>query len=219
MKKLYANINPVVFSQQKKKMFGKTGATPVRTRRHKLAVNKDKRENTKMKLVNKKMESMLLCMMLIVAMAFTTVGCGNKKDEVAGTISSETTQVSTEKTEATEEVSMETESVESTEASAIVLGEGNTKFMFVVIDADGNETDFEIHTDKETVGDALLEENLIAGDDSEYGLYVKTVNGITADYDTDQTYWAFYINDEYAATGVDSTPVIEGDTYSFKVEK
>ncbi len=176
-----------------------------------------------MKITGKKLKSMLLCMMLIVAMAFTTVGCGDKKDEIAGTTTSETTtQVSSEKEEtqqATEETALETESVESTEASAIILGEGNTKFMFVVIDADGNETDFEIHTDKETVGEALLEENLIAGDDSEYGLYVKTVNGITADYDTDQTYWAFYINDEYAATGVDSTPVTEGDTYSFKVEK
>ena len=185
--------------------------------------NKVKREKTKMRVTAKKLKSMLLCMMLIVAMAFTTVGCGDKKDETAGTTTSETTaQVSGEKEEtqqATEETVPETESVESTEASVIVLGEGNTKFMFVVIDADGNETDFEIHTDKETVGDALLEENLIAGDDSEYGLYVKTVNGITADYDADQTYWAFYINDEYAATGVDSTPVTEGDTYSFKVEK
>lgn len=35
------------------------------------------------------------------------------------------------------------------------------------------ETKFEIHTDKETVGAALLELDLIAGDDSEYGLYEK----------------------------------------------
>ena len=176
-----------------------------------------------MRVTGKKLKSMLLCMMLIVAMAFTTVGCGDKKEEAAGTTQPETTtQVSSEKEEtqqAAEETAPETESVESTEASVIVLGEGSTKFQFVVVDADGNETDFEIHTDKETVGEALLEENLIAGDDSEYGLYVKTVNGITADYDTDQTYWAFYINGEYAATGVDSTPVTEGDTYSFKVEK
>ena len=87
------------------------------------------------------------------------------------------------------------------------------------MDADGNETNFVVSTDKETVGDALLELNLIEGDDREYGLYVKTVNGITADYDTDGTYWAFYVNGEYASTGVDSTPVNEGDTYEFKVEK
>ena len=108
---------------------------------------------------------------------------------------------------------------ESTEVDVIELGEGSVKFGFVVVDGDGNETDYVIHTDAETVGDALLEQNLIEGDDSEYGLYVKTVNGVTADYDTDGTYWAFYINDEYASTGVDATPVTDGDTYMFRVEK
>ena len=100
-----------------------------------------------------------------------------------------------------------------------MLGEGQTKFIFVVVDKDGNETNFEIYTDKETVGDALLEVDLIAGEEREYGLYVKTVNGITADYDADQTYWAFYVNGKYATAGVDSTAVKEGETYSFKVEK
>ena len=160
---------------------------------------------------------MLLCMML--AMALTVVGCGNKTEGTADTQkNTETAIVNTETTVETEAVA-ETESVESTEAQEIVLGDGSVRFTFIVVDADGNETDFVINTDKETVGDALLEQNLIEGDDSEYGLYVKTVNGITADYDTDQTYWAFYVNGEYASTGVDSTPVNEGDTYEFKVEK
>ncbi len=66
-------------------------------------------------------------------------------------------------------------------------------------------------------GDTVF--SLIEGEEGEYGLYVKTVNGITADYDEDGTYWAFYINGEYAQTGVDATPVAEGETYSFKVEK
>ena len=108
---------------------------------------------------------------------------------------------------------------ESTEAQKIVLGDGSVKITVIVVDADGNETDFVVNTDKETVGDALLEQNLIEGEEGDYGLYVKTVNGITADYDTDQTYWAFYVNGEYASTGVDSIPVNEGDTYEFKVEK
>lgn len=63
-----------------------------------------------------------------------------------------------------------------------------------------------------------MELGLIAGEESEYGLYVKTVNGITADYDKDGVYWAFYINGEYAQTGVDSTKIAEGESYSFKVE-
>ena len=58
-----------------------------------------------------------------------------------------------------------------------------------------------------------------AGDEGEYGLYVKTVNGITADYDKDGAYWAFYVNGEYASSGVDSTPIAEGESYCFRVEK
>jgi len=98
------------------------------------------------------------------------------------------------------------------------LGEGSTVFLFTVVDKEGSETLFEIHTDRETVGEALTELGLIAGEEGEYGLYVKTVNGITADYDKDGVYWAFYINGEYASTGVDSTAVTEGDSYSFKME-
>ena len=99
------------------------------------------------------------------------------------------------------------------------LGEGNTEFTLTVTDKDGTESSFTVHTDKENVGDALTQIGIIAGEEGDYGLYVKTVNGVTADYDTDKTYWAFYVNGEYASTGVDSTPVNAGDTYSFKVEK
>ena len=87
------------------------------------------------------------------------------------------------------------------------------------MDKDWNETKFEVHTDNEIVGEALEELGLISGDEGEYGLYVKTVNGITADYDADGVYWAFYVNGEYAVSGVDSTPIAEGESYSFKVEK
>jgi len=170
-----------------------------------------------MKLTSKKIKSMMLCMML--AVAFTVAGCGSKTEGTADAQkNTETAIVNTESTVETEAVA-ETESVDAAAAQEIILGEGSVKFTFIVVDADGNETNFVVSTDKETVGDALLELNLIEGDDSEYGLYVKTVNGITADYDTDGTYWAFYVNGEYASTGVDSTPVNEGDTYEFKVEK
>lgn len=149
-----------------------------------------------MKLRNKKLITLFLGLMLVMSMAFTAIGCasGNQADN--------------------------NQQVQNTEeAQSNVLGEGATQFVFTVVDKDGNETNFEIHTDKEIVGDALLELELIAGDESEYGLYVKTVNGITADYDADQTYWAFYVNGEYATSGVDTTAIEEGTTYTFKVEK
>ena len=147
---------------------------------------------------NEKLVSWLRCMLLIVAMPLTTVGCGT--DEQNGGQPA-------------------AENASSADSNVTVLGEGKTQFSFTVVDKDGNATEFEIHTDKATVGEALLELNLIAGDEGEYGLYVKQVNGITADYDVDQTYWAFYVNDAYATSGVDTTAVEEDARYAFKVEK
>ena len=141
--------------------------------------------------------SRILCMMLIVAMALFTVGC--KKDEKSGKDANAV--------------------VQDKDSAVTELGQGAVSFDFSVVDKEGNETKFVIHTDKETVGDALLEHDLIAGEESEYGLYVKKVIGITADYDVDKTYWAFYMNGEYAMSGVDVTAITEGDTYLFKVEK
>lgn len=142
----------------------------------------------------------LICMVLAVSMVFTVVGCGNNDKENTTTTTAEPQST-------------------SEEAEVNVLGEGETKFAFTVVDKEDNETEFEIHTDKETVGEALLEVELIEGEEGEFGLYVKKVNGITADYDKDQTYWAFYVDGEYASSGVDSTKIEEGKKYSFKVEK
>ena len=100
-----------------------------------------------------------------------------------------------------------------------VKGEGSTVFYFNVVDKDGKETKFEIHTDKTVVGEALLELGLIEGDMGDYGLYVKKVNGITAEYEVDGTYWAFYIGNDYGMTGVDMTNIEPGATYAFKVSK
>ena len=78
---------------------------------------------------------------------------------------------------------------------------------------------FTINTDKTMLGDALLEHGLIAGEESQYGLYVKVVNGITADYDVDQSYWGFYKNGEYMMTGVDSTTIANGEHYELVYTK
>ena len=93
------------------------------------------------------------------------------------------------------------------------------KTVVVEVKAEEQAVTFTIKTDKDTVGAALLEHELIAGEESEYGLYVKVVNGITADYDTDQSYWAFYVNGEYATSGVDTTEITEGDTYQLAYTK
>lgn len=98
------------------------------------------------------------------------------------------------------------------------LGEG-AKIVRVEVKAENKTVTFTVKTNKNTVGEALIEHDLLAGDDSQYGLYIKVVNGITADYDVDQSYWAFYINGEYAMTGVDTTEINEGDVYQLVYTK
>jgi len=94
-----------------------------------------------------------------------------------------------------------------------------TKTVVVEVKAEEQQVTFTVKTDKDTVGAALLEHGLIAGEESQYGLYVKVVNGMTADYDVDQSYWAFYANGEYAMTGVDSTEITEGTVYQLVYTK
>ena len=98
------------------------------------------------------------------------------------------------------------------------FGEGG-KTVTVEVKAEEKTVVFTIHTDAETVGDALLDHELIDGDESEYGLYVKVVNGITADYDVDASYWAFYVNGEYAMSGVDATEIDETAVYQLAYTK
>ena len=162
----------------------------------------------------KKALSCILCMVLIVAMALVTTGCNGS----AGNQTTAATTVEATPTEAPASEAVETEAKLATK-EVTVLGEGSKVFEFSVVDLEGKETWFEIHTDEEMVGAALLAVELIVGEEGPYGLYVKEVNGISADYDKDKTYWAFYVNDEYGTTGVDMTPIEEGNVYSFRVSK
>lgn len=91
-------------------------------------------------------------------------------------------------------------------------------YTVITVDLDGNETTYDITTDKKTVGEELIARGIIAGDESEYGLYIKTVNGLTLDWDKDAKYWSFYIGEEYATTGVDMTDAEDGVTYTLRPE-
>lgn len=72
-----------------------------------------------------------------------------------------------------------------------------------------------ITTDEEYLRGALEQEDSgisISGSESEYGLFVTTVDGVTAD-DSKQQWWCFTKGGEMLNTGVDSTPIADGDTY------
>lgn len=162
-----------------------------------------------MKMTNaKKSLSFIFCIVLIAVMALFTTGCSDNKETPDENLS----EVSSQTQDAT--VTEEAESV----ADAISIGEGQTSFVFTVTHLDGTQKIYNVSTDKTTVGEALLDNNIIAGEEGPYGLYVKTVDGETLDYDTDGKYWAFYVDGAYGATGVDLTEIKTDTSYEFKAE-
>ena len=138
--------------------------------------------------------SFLLCIVLIAAAAWVTTGCsgsGTESPVVGAAVAKD----------------------------GDTLGTGETEFPLIIADQDGTEIRITVRTDKTVVGEALQELGLLEGEEGPYGLYVKVVNGIRADYDTDKVYWAFYVNGDYAVSGVDVTEICAGDEYALRVEK
>ena len=140
-----------------------------------------------------KLLSFIVCTLLIAAMALFTTGCNTNSTKPG----------------------IESEVIPE---DIVVLGEGETQFIFTVTNVNGAQTAYEIHTDEKIVGEALQALELIDGEEGMYGLYVKTVNGQTLDYDKDGKYWAFYIDGKMAPSGVDMTEITHGVTYSFRAE-
>lgn len=151
-----------------------------------------------MKKTNRKLTflSVALCAVLIAVTALSAVGCAPEQGTDTSTATSSTAS-----------------------AVATQLGQGDTMFIFEAEDKSGAKTVFEIRTDEKTVGDALLKLKLIEGENSEYGLFVKSVNGVTVDFATDGLYWALYVNGEYSMKGVDSVTPVNGAIYTFKAQK
>lgn len=162
-------------------------------------------------IFGKKCLSTILCVVLIAVTALSITGCTQKNEPTVTTTTADATTATTAADTVT------TTTVADTGPTR--LGLGQTIFTFEAEDKEENKTVFEILTDEETVGAALINLNLIAGEDSQYGLYVKTVNGITLDYNTDGLYWALYVNGEYSLKGVDSLTPVHGATYTFKPQK
>ena len=91
-------------------------------------------------------------------------------------------------------------------------GQTGDKTILVSVVVDTETSDFVIETDAEFLRGALEQEGLVEGTESEYGLYVTTVNGITAD-ESQQQWWCFTLGAGTLETGVDSTPIADGEHY------
>lgn len=91
--------------------------------------------------------------------------------------------------------------------------QGAKTITVTVVHKDGTSKDFEYHTDEEFLAPVLVAEGLVEGEDSEYGLMISAVDGETADWNVDQSYWALFIGEEYATTGASEIPVNDGDVF------
>ncbi len=98
------------------------------------------------------------------------------------------------------------------------LGEGAVTIQ-VEVQAGDKSVTIIVHTDKDNLGAALTDNKLVEGDQSEYGLYIKVVNGIKADFDTDGAWWGIYKNGEMTPTGADTTPIADGEHYELVYSK
>ncbi|MCR4588161.1 MAG: DUF4430 domain-containing protein [Lachnospiraceae bacterium] len=101
--------------------------------------------------------------------------------------------------------------------------EGTKAYTVEVKDKDGNVTSYTGKTDQEFLRGlmdelAASQDFAYTGSDGDYGLYIESINGITADYNTDGAYWSIYVNGEYGMYGADQQPVADGDTFTFAYE-
>ena len=87
------------------------------------------------------------------------------------------------------------------------------KFSVTVVHADGTEKVFEYESAETNVGPVLEAAGLIKGNAGPYGLEITEVDGETAIYNTDGAYWAVYVGEEYAMSGIDTTPITDGGVY------
>ena len=84
-----------------------------------------------------------------------------------------------------------------------------------VVHKDGSEKSFDFQTDHEYLGAFLVEINLISGTESQFGIFVDTVDGETADYAVDHGWWQLLCDGEAAQTGADSVAIKDGSVYTW----
>lgn len=92
--------------------------------------------------------------------------------------------------------------------------EGGKEITVTVVHSDGSEKVFSYGTNDEYLGEILVSEGLAVGETGPYGLEIHTVDGETASWEENHSYWALYIGEDYATTGADGIVLTDGGEYS-----
>lgn len=96
------------------------------------------------------------------------------------------------------------------------VNEGGKHIVFQVTGHEGTAKSFDIQTDAETLGQALMEEKLIDAEEGPYGLWVTAIFGEKADESKNQ-YWMFYKDGTELPTGVSDTYIADGEHYEARI--
>ena len=154
----------------------------------------------------------LLALFLAMLLVFSFSACVEKTDNSTDTDAKETQSSATDSAADTEKIAAEGVWKDALYRSDKSFGSG-AKTIEVEVKADDKSVTFTVKTDKETLGDALLETKLAEGEVGPYGLYIKKVNGITADYDVDKHYWSISKSGTALMTGADGEKIAGGEHY------
>ncbi len=95
---------------------------------------------------------------------------------------------------------------------------GEKHITITVTGQDGTTQSYPVDTDAAYLKEAAESVLTLEGEETKYGFAVYSINGETANFETDKAYWAIYVNGEYGDYGIDQQPVTSGDTYAFVYE-
>jgi len=92
--------------------------------------------------------------------------------------------------------------------------EGQKTITVKVVMNDGTATNYTIKTTEEFLRGAIDTDGQIKleGEEGDYGLYLKTVNGVTVN-ETAQEWWCLTKNGETHMYGFDTTVIMDGEQY------
>ena len=175
------------------------------------------------RILSRKLLSVLLALVIVAAMVFALASCGHnnaeKSDDTTAAQAADSGSASGDaKTDDTTAADVATQPAADDTAGADAVKTEKT-ITVDVVDDKGETTTFTITTAAENLEDALLQEKLVEGTDSEYGLMITHVNGLRADYNEDGAYWAMFQDGEYMMTGARDTIIADGDHYELVYTK
>ena len=89
---------------------------------------------------------------------------------------------------------------------------GEKTVVVEVVHADQTAREFTCRTRQEYLGQLLLDEGLVQGEQGEFGLFITAADGETAQ-DSLHQWWCITRGGERVDTGADTTPIADGDHF------